>query len=343
MLIYIKTRQFMKTLKSLLAVLFVASAFTACNEDIMNPSGISVDNLNSSTYVIPPVYCGGPDQYGLKGGQDMAYTGSVSVGNDENFLMIEVVSLKGFQSVTDGSIDVGFYKSLVPQSMPVTSSFKYHFTPNNGPNEYGIYIFNISIPLNEIKFEDDQVNVGLICGQPVNIIVHVDALMELIPGVLTAENAWGAGIEVKVFSDNLYVDRYKYINYTPACCTCEDETAWADGNPFPGRNWALFTPYTSGSILAVNLLAGQHNISGSVTLKPSVIPGMITLSIDLNNSENWYLQEVSEAVKVQGYSTVPSKSPIPGKFNTYKGNLLEINIPYFKYYGIHLDVKKCSF
>ena len=141
--------------------------------------------------------------------------------------------------------------------MPVTSSFKYHFTPTDGPNEYGIYIYNVLIPLNEILFEDDQVQVGLQCGQAVNIIVHADILIELVPGVITSEDAWGAGIWVSGNSEGGVLWKYKYINYTPACCTCDGETAWADGNPYPGNNWALFTPYIPGSIITVNLLAGQ--------------------------------------------------------------------------------------
>jgi hypothetical protein len=333
----------MKSLNFIFAVFFIALFFAACNEDELNPTGDSVATLKSGTIAFNPVYCGGPVQYGLKGGPDLTYTGSVSVANDGNFLIIEVVSLKGFQNVMDGSIDVGIYKSLPPQSMPVTTNFNYHYNPTEGPNEYGLYIYTISIPLSTVRFEDDNLQVGLKCGQSVNIIVHVDAIMELVPGVLSSVDAWGAGIVVSGYSEDGTLWQYKYINYSTVCCVCDGETAWANGNPYPGKNWALYTTYFSGETKTVNLLAGKTQVAGTATIKPSAIPGYVTITINLDKGGNWSLQNVTEPVKIQGYSSVPSISPIPGQFQTYKGGQLEVTIPQYAYYGIHLDIQKCRF
>jgi hypothetical protein len=334
----------MKKLIYLFAIFFIALSINSCNKDNLGLLEGSVDALNTTSYVTTPVYCGGPVQFPLKGGSgaELIYTGSVSVANDKSSILIEVISLKGFQNITGGSIDVGFYKSVPPQVKPVPDNFDYHFTPTEGPNVYGYYVYNLSIPLNGITFEDDA-QIGLSCGQPVYIVVHVDAIMELIPGVLTSEDAWGGNIVVAGYSTDGSLWQYKYLNYSSVCCiVCDGETAWANGNPYPGSSWALYSPYTSGATKTVDLLAGQHEIAGSVTIKPSS-SGRVTIIIDLNEAANWSLQDVSSAVKIQGYSSAPTVEPIPGRFNTYKGNLLEVTVPYFAYYGIHLDVQQCGF
>lgn len=114
----------------------------------------------------------------------------------------------------------------------------------------------------------------------------------------------------------------------------QTESAWATGPRYVTRgNWATYTPYSVGS---VNIFAGQNKWAGVATFS-SVLNGNVTITITLN--EGWSLQEVTNAVKVQGYSVAPTGNPSPGRFAT-KSSSLTVTVPFANYYGIHLDVRQ---
>jgi len=118
----------------------------------------------------------------------------------------------------------------------------------------------------------------------------------------------------------------------PACY--QSETAWATGSRYVTRgNWATYTTYAAGT---VNLYAGQNKFAGTATM--SAVNGTtVTITIALN--EGWSLQEVSNPVKIQGYTTAPSGNPSPGRFAS-KGSSLTVTVPAAAFYGIHLDVRE---
>ena len=62
--------------------------------------------------------------------------------------------------------------------------------------------------------------------------------------------------------------------------------------------------------------------------------------IAVENDGKWVLQDVQDAIKVQGYDEAPSGNPAPGQFTYYKGRDLTILVDEANYYGIHLDVAK---
>ena len=114
----------------------------------------------------------------------------------------------------------------------------------------------------------------------------------------------------------------------------EDESAWSTGQRYVTRgNWATYTKYQVGT---VNVYAGQNQFAGTATFSANV-GGNVTITIVLN--EGWSLQDVSNPVKVQGYSVAPTGNPSPGRFAS-KGSSLTVTVPFANFYGVHLDVKK---
>lgn len=114
----------------------------------------------------------------------------------------------------------------------------------------------------------------------------------------------------------------------------EEETAWATGKRYVTRgNWATYTPYAEGT---VNVYAGQNKWAGTATMS-AVVDGKVTINIALN--AGWSRQEVSNPVKIQGYSVAPTGNPSPGRFAS-KGTELTVTLAAAKYYGIHLDVRE---
>jgi len=114
----------------------------------------------------------------------------------------------------------------------------------------------------------------------------------------------------------------------------KEDTGWAAGSRYVTRgNWATFTAYTAGS---VNIYAGQNKFAGTATMS-AVTNGNVTITMKLN--DGWSLQEVSNPVKIQGYSTAPSGNPSPGRFAS-KGTSLTVTLPAANFYGIHLDVRQ---
>lgn len=115
----------------------------------------------------------------------------------------------------------------------------------------------------------------------------------------------------------------------------QEDTGWAAGSRYVTRgNWATYTTYTSGA--TVNIYAGQNKWAGTATMS-AVTNGNVTITIALN--EGWSLQEVSNPVKVQGYSVAPTGNPSPGRFAS-KGTSLTVTVPAASYYGIHLDLRQ---
>ncbi|MCK4679071.1 MAG: hypothetical protein KAT48_13130 [Bacteroidales bacterium] len=128
-------------------------------------------------------------------------------------------------------------------------------------------------------------------------------------------------------------------------CEWYGETAWADGDRYVEQgNWATYTTYQSED--DVILYAGQTIAAGTVTFSSVDGNGDVTITIMLNSNVRLKPDdqpgEPYEPVKIQGYTSPPSGNPAPGQFTTYKGDQLIITVPYYMYYGIHLDVEICE-
>jgi len=121
------------------------------------------------------------------------------------------------------------------------------------------------------------------------------------------------------------------------CFEWKEETAWGGTYPGPipvnpktkkpaGAWWFLYDGDGAQSIWA-----GQSMNAGSVEL----IGGYIFITL----AEGWYLQDVDEPVKIQGYNVLPPARPAAGLF-AYRGSDLIVPVGVFDYYAIHLDVRK---
>jgi hypothetical protein len=152
--------------------------------------------------------------------------------------------------------------------------------------------------------------------------------------VITFDKSVAAG-SFKIKSAQNCFDGYTFSHDCTPPPTCyQGETAWATGPRYVSRgNWATYTPYAAGS---VNVYAGQNMLAGTATMS-AVVDGNVTITIALN--ADWSFQDVSNPVKIQGYSVAPSGNPSPGRFAN-KGNSLSVTVPAANFYGIHLDVQK---
>lgn len=187
------------------------------------------------------------------------------------------------------------------------------------------------------------------------VAAHAVVKKEIEPDVWQEETAWGEGEKfVNKGNWSMYMQGY-CVEFppvdppTPPTYVFDEETAWAFdvNNPLEyGGNWAKYIQF-NGEPLTVMLLAGQKETEMSVTLTP-VGEGEVEMAfagifeIAPENDGKWVLQDVQDAIKVQGYAEAPSGNPAPGQFTFYKGREMTIVVDAANYYGIHLDVAKLT-
>ncbi len=137
------------------------------------------------------------------------------------------------------------------------------------------------------------------------------------------------------------------IYFIPLCdgdetdCTWINETAFAGSDAGGGAAWWYYIDNTSKSQHPI--YAGQELVEGAyVEINP--VNGTENVELIIELGSNMILQDVSEAVKIQGYCDghLPASRPPAGQFTTYKGNELSVEIPNYDYYVVHLDVKVCK-
>ncbi|TVP46209.1 MAG: hypothetical protein EA341_14025, partial [Mongoliibacter sp.] len=127
------------------------------------------------------------------------------------------------------------------------------------------------------------------------------------------------------------------------CTDWFGETAWADGSQYANiANWFTYTPY-NGEANTVTLYAGQTLKAGEVSLSASA-GGKVTITITLE--EGWRFSNVSDNVKIQGYSGTPQwNKPRLGQFANKRSvpqseNTVTLEVNTAQFYGIHVDVEE---
>ncbi len=120
-------------------------------------------------------------------------------------------------------------------------------------------------------------------------------------------------------------------------CNWTAETAFAGSDAGGGDAWWYYYNNTSSTGSTHPIYAGQQLVEGAFAEYSN---GVLTITL----GDNMMLRNVSDPVKIQGYNEgeLPSERPAAGLFATYKGNELVIELPYFPYYVIHLDVWVCN-
>ena len=188
------------------------------------------------------------------------------------------------------------------------------------------------------------------------IAAHAEVLKQKSDGTWQEETAWGKGNKfVKKGNWSMYIEGYctefpptPPTPPTPPSYSFQEETAWAFDDPTYeyGGNWAKYIQY-DGVEKTVIFLAGQKPTDMTVTLtlagegKVKMVFKNI-FEIAPESDGKWVFQDVTDAIKIQGYETAPSGNPAPGQFTYYKGRDLEIVVNSANYYGIHLDVAKLT-
>lgn len=110
-----------------------------------------------------------------------------------------------------------------------------------------------------------------------------------------------------------------------------------DDTRIDGAAWWYYFDNSSSTGSTHPIYAGQQLVEGA---NAQYSNGVLTITL----GDNMMLRNVSEPVKIQGYNEgeLPTERPAVGMFTTYKGTELEIEIPYYPYYVIHLDVWVCK-
>lgn len=132
-------------------------------------------------------------------------------------------------------------------------------------------------------------------------------------------------------------------DYCPGECW-EGETAWAANGDTPGflrytprGNWATYVAYANAE-KTVTLFADQTINAGTVTFSAPDADGKVTITIGIN--AGWRIEDIEEAVQIQGYAFAPIGNPSPGLFTTYKGGELTVTVDQFAFYGVHVNVEQ---
>jgi len=137
--------------------------------------------------------------------------------------------------------------------------------------------------------------------------------------------------EVEIYDeDQLFDEDSASITITVRGGTWRGETAWGGNYVGGGSNWWYYFDTNGPSVQVI--YAGQKLIQGASVKYEG---GKLTITL----GPNMRLQNVSDPVKVQGYSSIPGDAPAPGTLTTYKGTSLVISVPYYRYFAIHLDVE----
>ncbi len=240
--------------------------------------------------------------------------GNLLVSNDDDYLKVEYQVNEGYQ-ISEVHLWVGANPNDVPKSRgknpsPVPGQFPYKLI------NAGKYVFYI--PLNNLLGTD-------ICSKQLYIYAHA---------VVGNETAWSEGT---AFGGS----RWGWFSTYTVCCderipqgdeyVCIDETGFGGSTAGGGSAWWFYFDTQGDSNQPI--YAGQKMTDGTVTFANG------TFTINLGS---WELQDVVEPVKVQGYNTLPRSRPAAGQFKTYKGKDLVFSVNGWRFYVIHLDIKKCE-
>jgi hypothetical protein len=115
-------------------------------------------------------------------------------------------------------------------------------------------------------------------------------------------------------------------------CNWTGETAYSGALTGDGKAWWYY--YDTSIEGPQPVFAGQKQVEGAYVHYDN---GMLVINL----GARMRLKNVKEPVKVQGYHVIAATRPASGKFETYKGNELIIEVPYYPYFVVHLDVEVC--
>lgn len=305
-------------------VLAVMTAFVgySCDSNEVTSSeeeAISVSQFRSVNVCdIEP--CGEVKTVNLIAGQNIV-AGSIMYGNDADYVYVHYTTT-GDWKMKAVQLYVGDC-ALIPVNKagnPTIGKFPYKATFTEYQTAY-----TFAIPIDQLP--------DCMC-----IAAHAELVRVVNGEVVQSETGWGEG--TRLVTQGSWAMKFEYCKQLcePEVEKCyQEETAWAAGTRFVDKgSWATYTTYVPNEV--INIYAGQNILVGTVIFS-EVVNEVVTVTVNL--TDGWMLQNVFEPVKVQGYDTTPpAQNPAPGQFTTYKGSVLSGTLPAYKYYAIHLDVMK---
>jgi hypothetical protein len=318
----------MKTIKLSMAVIvsvMTILSFSSCDaEDALQ--SVNVEQTNSSRPMKAAAvqsYCGTPLSVDLIAGQNTV-SGSIVVANDGENLYV-TYETSGDWSIKQTQLYVGSSTGIPVNKGGNPTIGQFPFKSAHTPN---VTSYTYTIALSSLP-------------ECFTIAAHAEVLRkDALGNVVQTETGWGKGQRI---GGNSWAMKFDYC--VQACEEPEEDTencfsydtAWADGSSYVSQgSWATFSTFAPNSV--VTLYAGQTKVAGTVSLSSVDVNGNVTITVTF--ASDWSQQEVSESVKIQGYDSAPSGNPAIGNFTTYKGNDLTVTVPYYPFYGIHLDVRK---
>jgi hypothetical protein len=309
----------MKRVSWLVVLAFFAFACELGDEIVVpvDPQAEGFDKVNRNAAMQNIQICCDAEVFTLWGGKH-TNVGTVTVANNEDNLFVTYT--------TTGDWWLEEVHLYVLTQEPLTK-----LTPGHAP-----YKMEFNPLVKTYTFTVPLADYDVTCDETVLWIQAHAAVAKIVEGEKEqGETAYGG--EVK----DSHGSWYGNIGYKIHCCSeeptvCKEfkgETAWSEGNRYVTRgNWATYTPYIE---CRVDIYAGQNIYVGYIDFS-AVVNNKVTITITLIG--DWVLEDVKEAVKIQGYNVAPTGNPAPGRFTTYKGNALTITVDAYKFYGIHLDV-----
>lgn len=306
------------------ALVLILGSCTKSDELITPKDG----DLKLKTAVTAPCPASEFTLWGGNGTAESNNAGTLKVSNDDTNLYVEFITKAGFE-MSEVHVWVGCNLSDVPNVKNVNDNKPEDEeegpgTPVPGQFPYKLELESANYAKVTIPLSDISCLTGDRCGQSLYVFAHA----------ASSETLWGGDIS---FLETLDTKRWGWYSLYEICCPpteeekCDEETAMGGGVKGSGKAWWYY--YTAGSG-EQTIWAGQNKDAGSVVVEN----GFATITLN----DGWSLQDVSEPVKIQGYSTPPTSRPAAGLFTTYKGSDL-VNIPVgnYSFYVIHLDVKYC--
>jgi len=290
----------------------LALALISCKKEVIE------QQTNSGGLRSVSATCGEGQTQVLYAGQHIP-AGSVYVSNDESNVFVTFTTQSGWE-LKKTDLFAGACNAIPTNNggNPIIGAFPLKTQHGNGTTSYTYVLNKSNLPT-------------CMC-----IAAHAEVVLRNAQGeIIQSETAWAEG---NPFPGKSWATNFSYCIQECSQVCYNTETAWASGMSYTDKgSWATFTPY-DGVASSVTLFAGQTLEAGIVSFSEQDAAGNVTISITLNSG--WSLQNVTEAVKIQGYLNAPSGNPTVGNFNTYKGNDLTIVVPAYAFFGVHLDVQQ---
>ena len=242
--------------------------------------------------------------------------GTLTITNDAETMFV-TYAVEGDWFISETQVHAASDASDVPRTPGGPVPGRFDFSEVHDP---AVSTYTYEIPLGTLS-----------PGDKIIVAAHAAVVKVQNGEIVQEETAWSSG--------ERFVNRGNWATYTEyilqdvpedEAAEWKPETAYAGSSKGIGNAWWYYFDTENSS--EQDIFAGQKRVDGA-----SVVSQGGQLIITLGDTMR--LQDVSEAVKIEGYDDLPDSRPPSGQFTLYKGNDLTVAADEFNYYVIHLDVE----